>query len=75
MIDSSKPPILQRVVLNDVQKKAIACEEWPQLVFAGAGSGKTRVLTAKIAYLIEELGVHPASIFAATFTKIGRAHV
>ncbi len=61
--------ILDRVVLNEPQKAAVSCDQWPQLVFAGAGSGKTRVLTAKIAYLIEELGVHPNHIFAATFTN------
>jgi DNA helicase-2/ATP-dependent DNA helicase PcrA len=64
-----KPSILDRVVLNAVQKEAIACDQWPQLVFAGAGSGKTRVLTAKIAYLIEHERVFPGNIFAATFTN------
>jgi DNA helicase-2/ATP-dependent DNA helicase PcrA len=62
-------PILERVVLNEAQKASVSCDRWPQLVFAGAGSGKTRVLTAKIAYLIEESGVHPNNIFAATFTN------
>jgi DNA helicase-2/ATP-dependent DNA helicase PcrA len=62
-------PILERVVLNQVQKDAVACDSWPQLVFAGAGSGKTRVLTAKIAFLIEQKRVFPGNIFAATFTN------
>ncbi len=62
-------PILERIILNEVQKNAVVCDEWPQLVFAGAGSGKTRVLTAKIAYLIEEKEVFPSQIFAATFTN------
>lgn len=62
-------PILERLILNTVQKKAVSCEQWPQLIFAGAGSGKTRVLTAKIAYLIEHCRVSPAHIFAATFTN------
>ncbi|MFW5775106.1 MAG: ATP-dependent helicase [Chitinivibrionales bacterium] len=65
----SNQPILDRIILNKVQKDAVVCEEWPQLVFAGAGSGKTRVLTAKIAYLIEEKEIFPSQIFAATFTN------
>ena len=56
------------MVLNEVQKDAILYDKGPQLVFAGAGTGKTRVLTAKIAYLIEN-GLHPHQIFAATFTN------
>ncbi len=61
--------ILQRITLNPQQKEAVVCEKWPQLVFAGAGTGKTRVLTAKIAYLIEQRRVYPNRIFAATFTN------
>jgi DNA helicase-2/ATP-dependent DNA helicase PcrA len=56
------------MVLNTVQKDAIIYDKGPQLVFAGAGTGKTRVLTAKIAYLIEN-GLYPGQIFAATFTN------
>ncbi|MFP4417222.1 MAG: ATP-dependent helicase [Fibrobacterota bacterium] len=62
-------PVIERIILNKVQKEAVACDQWPQLVFAGAGSGKTRVLTAKIAYLIEEKNIFPSQIFAATFTN------
>ena len=55
--------------LNSEQKAAVSCVDGPVLIVAGAGSGKTRVLTSRIAYILEQQDLDPSRILALTFTK------
>jgi DNA helicase-2/ATP-dependent DNA helicase PcrA len=64
-----KKEFIETLGLNKEQLEAVLAETPSQLVFAGAGTGKTKVLTAKIAWLIKERNIHPSNIFAATFTN------
>jgi len=55
--------------LNDKQLEAVNVTDGPILILAGAGSGKTRVLTTKVAYLVNEKNIDPHNILAITFTN------
>ncbi len=61
--------------LNKEQLQAVVHEQSPLLILAGAGSGKTRVITTKIAYLISQKNIQPSSILAVTFTKKAAAEM
>lgn len=66
--ETEPEPIFPNVPLNEKQSEAVSIQEGPLLVLAGAGSGKTRVLTARAAYMMSHFDVPPSAILLVTFT-------
>lgn len=72
---TSIPTVVQEEVLNPAQKEAVTANQRVVAVVAGPGTGKTKTLVARIAYLVEELGVRPEKITAVTFTNKAAAEM
>jgi len=73
VVEPLEPAIL--FALNPKQREAVTCNGGPLLILAGPGTGKTRTLTARIAYLIQSRGIEPGNILALTFTNKAAAEI